>query len=119
MMSDLQDLFFLKQPEPQKGCMLALRDIILSVDKNISASWKYGMPFFLFHGKMLCYLWIDKKSKRPYVGFVNGRMLQDPELVEGKRARMKIFPVDAERDLPIKKLKKLLRKCMSGHQRVV
>jgi hypothetical protein len=118
-MSDLQDQFILKQPEPLKGCMLALRDIILSMDKNVSASWKYGMPFFLFHGKMFCYLWIDKKSSQPYVGFVNGRMLHDPVLVEGKRARMKIFPVDAERDLPIRKLKKLLRECMIVHERAV
>ena len=40
------DRFYEQQEEPVKSCLLALKKIILEQDKNISAEWKYGMPFF-------------------------------------------------------------------------
>ena len=40
------DNFYLQQEEPIKGCLLALRQIILSQDKEVTNTWKYGMPFF-------------------------------------------------------------------------
>jgi hypothetical protein len=60
------DNFYLNHDEPVKGCLLALREIILSQDKDVTAAWKYGMPFFCFKGKMFCYLWVHKKHKQPY-----------------------------------------------------
>ena len=50
MLSDL-DNFYLDKDEPVKGCLLALREIILSHDKNITTAWKYRMPFFLLQRK--------------------------------------------------------------------
>jgi Domain of unknown function (DU1801) len=69
MLSDI-DNFYLQKKEPVKSCLLALRDIILAGDKDISASWKYGMPFFCYNGKMFCYLWVHKKYDRPYIGML-------------------------------------------------
>jgi hypothetical protein len=108
MPSNAVDDFYLKQNEPVKSCMLAMRDIILSQDKHVSNVLKYGMPFFCYNDKMFCYLWVHKKYKQPYLGMVEGNRLNHPDLIVEKRARMKILLVDATKDLPIKKIKTIL-----------
>ena len=96
------DNFYLSKSEPAKSCLLALREIIADFDENISEAWKYRMPVFLFKGKMFCYLWIDKKTSEPYIGIVEGNKINHPDLVRGNRARMKILPIDPNKDIPIK-----------------
>ena len=100
-MQEELDHFYLDQEEPQKGSLLALRDIILSLDKNISPAWKYKAPFFLYKGKMFCYLWIDKKTNEPYIGIVEGNRIEHSLLEQGKRSRMKILRVNTNLDIPI------------------
>ena len=63
---------------------------------------------FYFKGKMLCYLWIHKKYKQPYIGFVDGGLIDHPDLLQEKRARMKILLVEPEVDLPIEIVKTIL-----------
>ncbi|RZJ99953.1 MAG: DUF1801 domain-containing protein [Flavobacterium sp.] len=109
MVSEL-DQFYLKQEEPFQSCLLGLRDIILSVDDEITAEWKYKLPFFYYRGKMLCYLWIHKKYKQPYIGFVDGNLLNDADLLVEKRAKMKILLIDPNEDLPTEKIGCLLHK---------
>lgn len=106
------DNFYLQQNEPVMGCMLALREIILAQDKDITAAWKYGMPFFCYKAKMFCYLWVNKKSGQPYIGFVEGKLLDHPELLMEKRSRMKILLFDANMDLPIKKIETILQQAI-------
>lgn len=106
------DNFYLQQNEPVRGCMLALREIILAQDRNIAAAWKYGMPFFCYNGKMFCYLWVNKKNRQPYIGFVEGKLLDHPELLMEKRSRIKILLFDANADLPIEKIKTILQKAI-------
>jgi Domain of unknown function (DU1801) len=102
------DNFYLELEEPNKGCMLALRDIILTQDADISTTWKYGLPFFCYKGKMFCYLWKHKKYHLPYIGFVEGNKLDFEELIIEKRARMKIMLIDPNQDLPLSKIKEIL-----------
>ncbi len=45
------DQFYLAQAEPIKSCLVALREIILQQDNDVTETWKYGMPFFCFKGK--------------------------------------------------------------------
>lgn len=59
---------------------------------------------------MLCYLWIHKKFKQPYIGFVDGHLLHDIGLLVEKRAKMKILLIDLNEDLPIEKIGCLLYK---------
>jgi hypothetical protein len=106
------DNFYLDKPEPLKSCLLALRDIILAQDKNITAAWKYGMPFFCYKGKMFCYLWIHKQQHQPYLGIVEGKQLDHPALIQEKRARMKIMLFDPEKDLPIRTIRSILRQAL-------
>ena len=107
------DNFYLQQDEPIKGCLLALREIILSQDKDVSAAWKYGMPFFCYKGKMFCYIWVHKKHKQPYIGIVEGKYFDDPALIIEKRSRMKIMLFDASKDLPVKTIKIILQKALN------
>ena len=106
------DQYFLDQPEPQRSCLLALRSLILDFYEPISPSWKYRMPFFCIKGKMFCYLWVDKKTKDPYIGFVNGGLLDHPMLEKGNRSRMKILRVDPSKDLPVELIVELLERSL-------
>lgn len=111
-MNSLDD-FYLKHDEPAKSCLLALRELILAQDKEISAAWKYGMPFFCFRGKMFCYLWMHRKYLKPYIGIVEGARFSDPDLIVEKRSRMKILLIDPEKDLPVSQITGILQKAIS------
>ncbi len=106
-MAELES-FYLNKEEPNKSCLLALRQIILEQDSNVTETKKYGMPCFCYKKKMFCYLWIDKKTNEPYILFVEGNYLDHPKLETGTRARMKIFRVSPNQDLPMDTLVLLL-----------
>ena len=103
------DQFYLHKDEPVKSCLLFLRRFILDFDKNITEAWKYKMPFFCYKGKMLCYLWVNKKTFSPYIGIVEGRKIAHPLLLIEKRSRMKILPLDAQEDIPIDTISEILK----------
>jgi hypothetical protein len=105
--------FYEQQHEPIKSCLLALRTIILDQHKDITATWKYGMPVFCYKGKMLCYLWIHKKHKVPYLGIVKGKDFDEPFLIQEARARMKIMLLDPNEDLPLQTIEKIIQKAIT------
>ena len=93
--------------------MLALRDIILKLDPEITAQMKYGMPFFCYKGKMFCYLWFHKKHQQPYLGMVEGSHLHHPNLIIEKRSRMKIMLFNPDEDLPIETIEHILQEALN------
>lgn len=95
------DAYFLEKPEPARGCLLCLRSHIIGFDEDITEEWKYRMPFYCYNGKMLCYLWINKKTGEPYIGIVDGNKIDRPELLIEKRNRMKILPIDPMGEIPV------------------
>jgi hypothetical protein len=107
------DQYFLRQEEPAKSCLQYLRDFILQQDDDITEAWKYGMPFYCYRGKMICYLWQHKKYHQPYIGIVEGAAIDHPDLLQEKRARMKILLIDPERDIPVKKIKAILKEVIA------
>lgn len=107
------DAFFLQQEEPNKSCLQFLRNFIPALDKQITEEWKYGMPFYYYKGKMFCYLWLHKKWKQPYIGIVEGSKIEHPDLLLEKRARMKILLIDPEKDIPVRKIKSILKTALS------
>lgn len=104
--------YYEQQEEPTKSCLLALRAIILNQDADISATWKYGMPFFCYKGKMFCYLWVHKKHKQPYIGIVEGKHFDEALLIQEDRSRMKILLLDPDKDLPIGAIEAILQKAI-------
>lgn len=111
------DKFFLDKKEPVRSGLLALREIILAADPNISETTKYGMPCFCYGKKAMCYLWTDKKTGEPYMLMVEGKALSHPRLETGERARMKILRMDPSKDLPIRVIKSILKQAVELYRR--
>ncbi|WET04176.1 DUF1801 domain-containing protein [Flavobacterium sp. YJ01] len=111
-MKQLDD-FYLNQEEPIKGIFLALKEIILKQDQDITNTLKYGMPFFSYKGKMFCYFWIHKKFKQPYIGIVEGKHFDEPFLIQEKRSRMKIMMFDVNEDLPLEQIEFVIQKAIN------
>lgn len=110
-MDNLQD-FYLSKQEPNKSCLLAMREIILNTDKDISETKKYGMPCFCYREKMFCYIWVDKHTDAPYFLMVEGKHLNYPELEVGKRSRMKVLRINPKKDLPISLINSILKQAI-------
>ena len=104
--------FYLEKKEPNKSCLLALRELILSLDENITETKKYGMPCFCFKQKLFCYLWVDKVSLEPYILMVEGSYLNHPKLEKGNRSRMKILRINPNQDIPIETINSILKNAL-------
>lgn len=107
------DAYFSQKEEPDKSCLQYLRELILKQDNHITEGWQYGMPFYFYKGKRFCYLWLHKKYLQPYIGIVDGKKIDDPDLLQEKRVRMKIFLVNPEKDIPVKKIKAILKEVIA------
>jgi hypothetical protein len=111
------DNFYLQHNEPVRSTLLALREIILQQDKNITEEWKYYMPCFCYNRKMFCFLWVNKKTHQPYIEFVEGKRIDHPKLIAEKRSRMKILQLDAEKDLPVRTIKLILKQALNLYRK--
>lgn len=118
MVRELDQYYFNKE-EPNKSCLLTLRQLILEQDDRVTETRKWGMPCFCFQKKMFCYLWTDKKTDEPYLLMVEGKHLHHPELEEGGRSRMKIFRVNPNQDLPLDTLQQLLNDALDLYRKGV
>lgn len=96
-----------------KSCLQFLRTFILQQDEHLTEAWKYGMPFYCYNGKMCCYLWQHKKFLQPYIGIVEGARIHHPELLQEKRARMKILLIDPRKDIPVRKVRTILQEMIA------
>lgn len=70
------------------------------------------MPFFSYKGKVFCYLRVQKTTYQPYLGIVEGKYFDHPDLIIEKRSRMKIMLFDPNKDLPIEDLEVILTKAI-------
>lgn len=100
--------FYTQQSEPNKGCFLALRKILLDSHPLITETTKYGMPCFCYKSKPIWYLWKEKKGNVPYILFVDGNCIEHAALEQGSRSRMKTLTIDPYTDLDIKTINLLL-----------
>ena len=98
-MEPLLDHYYLKQPEPIQGCLLALKDIIMQLDENITQQRRFQIPFFYYKDKKLSYLWVTKKKIQ--IGFVEDKNIHPKKegiKLKDKYQSMLINPND---DIPI------------------
>lgn len=107
------DLFYENSELPFREVFIALKEIILRQDKEITHELKYGMPFFCYKGKMFCYLWIHKKYKQPYIGIVEGKHFDESFLLQETRSRMKIMLFDENEDLPVEQINNVIYKAIN------
>lgn len=109
--------FYVNQLEPIKSCFLAMRHILMNFDTAISETVKYGMPCFCYKETAFCYLWTDKKTGEPYFLFVEGKQLNHPALESENRARMKVYKVNPNEDLPINTITALLTEALDLYKK--
>jgi len=83
---------------------MALREIIIRFNSQITEHWKYKVPFYYFKGKPYCYLWKDKETGQPYIGIVKGNHIYSPFLFKGSRKKMKVFMINPNADIPIEEI---------------
>ncbi len=100
--------FYIQQQEPLRNYFISLRDAILKHDADITNAWKFNMPFFLYKGKMFCYIWTHKKLQQPFIGFNEGKRMEHPDLIFEKRSRVKIMILDAAEPIPAEKINEVL-----------
>ena len=93
--------FYFDRAEPLRSCLLAIRDVTLAFDEQITEGIKYGLPFFLYKNKNFAYIWFDKKTGQPYIGITKGSKIDHPLLFAGSRNTIKVIPIEPEKDLPI------------------
>ena len=103
------DLFFLQQNEPLKSCLHFLRTHILAYHPQVYEAWKYNMPFYFYKDERFCYIWVNKKTQQPYIGFTDGKLLEHPKLIAENRSRMKILELDASEDLPVETIDEVIK----------
>lgn len=106
------DQYFHQLEEPQQSMMLYLRRFVLNLSSEMTEHWKYMGPFYYYKGKMFAYLWIDKKTKNPYMGIARSTDIDHPKLVLGDRKRIKIFPFEVADDIPVDELNEVLQLAM-------
>ena len=105
--------FYLNQAEPNQGCFIALRDLILNNSTDIYETRKYGMPCFCIGKKPICYLWKDKKTEIPYILWVLGDKLDHHLLESGTRKKMKTLTVQPDEDIPVELITNLLEQSIN------
>jgi hypothetical protein len=94
--------YYLKQPEPIQGCLLALKNIILSANKEISQRRTYQIPFFYYKEKKLAFLWVHRK--RLLFGIVTDKsILVFPEGVR-RRNKYETMAIDPNKDIPLEEI---------------
>lgn len=107
-MTELEQ-FYENQPPELREVYLALRQIILKQDENITPEWKYKLPFFYYKGKMLCYLWFHKSFKMPYISIMDANLLRDERLLMEDRKRAGILLINPKEDLQIDLIEEILQ----------
>ena len=106
MLNPLEN-YFLKQPEPYKSCMLFLR--IWLVEQKLEEQFKYGVPFYCYKNKNLCYISVSAKDKKLYLGFIQGYKMKHPKLEKEERKQIKAFYIDPEENVSVNVLRILIK----------
>ena len=106
--------YYLKQPEPIQGCLLALRSIILSIDKEVSHRRLYQIPFFYYKEKKLAFLWVNRKKL--LFGIITDKsILTFPEGVKPKD-QYETLEIKPSEDIPIEEVVGRIQKQINVYQ---
>lgn len=94
--------YYEKQDEATRECLLALKSIVLSVDKNIIHKRKYQIPFFCYDEFNLGFLWVHRK--KIIVGFIEDKKSfpTTKQPTKDSVTTLQINPLD---DIPIDDIK--------------
>ena len=97
------DNYYEKQELATKECLLALKSIILSVDKNIVHIRKYRIPFFCYNQFNIGFLWVNRK--KILIGFVEDKKVLSPPSKGRKKDNVWTLEISPLEDIPIDSIK--------------
>lgn len=100
------DHYYFKQPEPFQSCLLALKEIILAHDPQITHGRMFQIPFFFYRDKKLAFLWINRKKL--LLGFVEDMKIQKAVAGTRRKNKYETMEIDPEMDIPVKTIAKKL-----------
>ncbi|MBR09793.1 MAG: hypothetical protein CMP48_19165 [Rickettsiales bacterium] len=106
------EAYFDEKPEPLKGTLAALKQIIMSSDSRIEIAFKYRTAFFCIANKNVCYLSINTKGQL-YIGFILGYKLQHSSLAVEGRKQIKVYYVDPNEDINLEELQEILHEVVA------
>ncbi|SIQ79923.1 protein of unknown function (DU1801) [Chryseobacterium sp. RU37D] len=107
-MNPIQEYFY-RVEEPERSTLLFLREKILESDtENITEALSFGLPFFKYKKKMMCYFYFSKRHRQHYISFYHGDRLDHPLLLQEGRKKFKILLIDMEEDLPVELILELI-----------
>jgi hypothetical protein len=103
--------YYLKQSEPVRECLYALKQIIMSISDQITHERKFQTPFFSYKGMKLGFLWINRKKLM--LGFITDKSILLPEEGTKLKDQLEMIQIDPNADLPkemiVAKLQEIIR----------
>lgn len=104
---NLIEEYFAKQDEPKKSVFLFLRQHFLRIP-NMEERYSYSLPFYYYKKRPFCYLYYDKKTDIPYIGFNRANLIDHPLLDQGNRKKMKVLHINPNEDIPIESINEII-----------
>ncbi|MDR3704858.1 MAG: hypothetical protein P4L28_02995 [Paludibacteraceae bacterium] len=101
------DNYYLRQKEPYQSCLLALKDIIMSVNTEIFSTKKYQIPFFYYKDMKLAFVWLHEK--KVIVAFIKDKKTLPITSDIKQRDQIETLQVDPNTNIPIEIITKKLR----------
>ncbi|MDR1545099.1 MAG: DUF1801 domain-containing protein [Prevotellaceae bacterium] len=93
------DNYYAKHNELTRECLLALKTIILAIDKNIVHTRKYQIPFFCCNDYNLGFLWVNRK--KILVGFIEDKKI----FTEYRKDNVTMLEINPLEDIPVEKIR--------------
>jgi hypothetical protein len=106
--------FFATLHEPVGSCLLFLRHFLLEHRPGISEAWKFNTPFYYYKKRWLAFISYNLKNDEIYISFVNGYKLAHKDLVSEGRKKMKIFYINANKDIDVNALGNILDQALEA-----
>lgn len=101
MFGELENYYF-RQPELIRESLLAMREILLGMDRQISHRQRFKIPFFYYREWRLAFLWV--KDKKIMLGILTDLRSIPQNDRKSRRDEMDFIILDPNEDFPIKEI---------------
>lgn len=108
---------FSKYDEDIAACMMGVDQLLVDFDKGIQRAIKYNSSCYVLNEKMFVFAMVEKDTKRPYILFTDGDLLEHPKLIQGDRKRMKVYYLNPTEDIDKNELYNLLEQMRTKSKR--
>lgn len=102
-------IYFSKFDHEIQSCMLAIDQFIEFEFPQIVPLIKYGVPFYTYKNKNVCYLNFSPKTYKMYLGFIYGKFIDHDALISENRKLIKILPIDPKSDIDVSAIKTIIQ----------